>query len=174
MKTLCNVVQEPPENIAHVKILFNNVVILLGQHCIDKNSVQCCPRDSRQHCTGKKSNVVWITSLFGDFYFEPVDFFLITSCCKCRTNIAQIFGILYKKIPGPTLNKKTKLYGTNKIFSSEITHYGKSSIATFSVKLPPRLTVLKTLCSYVLRDSKPSFVLSLFLNFLPRQRLLLL
>ena len=32
-----------------MKNLFSVVVILLGQHCTDKN-----PRGSRQHCTGKK------------------------------------------------------------------------------------------------------------------------
>ena len=35
------------------KILFNVVLILLGQHCTGKNLVQCCPRSFRQHCTGK-------------------------------------------------------------------------------------------------------------------------
>ena len=37
----------------------------------------------------KQCNVVWVTSLFGDFYFEPVHFLIITSCSKCRANIAQ-------------------------------------------------------------------------------------
>ena len=33
--------------------------ILLGQHCTDKNHVQCCPRGFKQDCTGKiLSNVV--------------------------------------------------------------------------------------------------------------------
>ena len=31
------------------KILFSVVLILFGQHCIGKNPVKCCPRDS-QHC----------------------------------------------------------------------------------------------------------------------------
>ena len=37
---------------------------------------------------------------------------IITSCCKCRANIAQIFPTLHKKNPGTTLNKRTRLYGT--------------------------------------------------------------
>ena len=49
----CNV-QEAPDNIAQEKILFNVVLILLGQHCIGKIYVQCCPRGSRQYCAGKK------------------------------------------------------------------------------------------------------------------------
>ena len=31
------------------KILLNVLLILLGQHCIDKNPVQCCPRGSQYH-----------------------------------------------------------------------------------------------------------------------------
>ena len=31
----------------------NVVLILLGQHSTDKDPVQYCPGDSRQHCTGK-------------------------------------------------------------------------------------------------------------------------
>ena len=52
-KTLFSVVQFAPDNIVLEKILFNVVLILLGQHCTSKNFVQCCSRDSRQHCTGK-------------------------------------------------------------------------------------------------------------------------
>ena len=35
------------------KILFNDVLILLGKHCTGQNLMQCCPRDSRQHCQKK-------------------------------------------------------------------------------------------------------------------------
>ena len=35
--TLCNVTQEAQDNIAHEKILFNNVVRILGQHCTGRN-----------------------------------------------------------------------------------------------------------------------------------------
>ena len=45
--------QEAPDNIAQKQILFNVVLILLGQHCTGKYFVQCYPRGSRQHCTGK-------------------------------------------------------------------------------------------------------------------------
>ena len=37
VKTLCNVVQEAPENIAQEKIMFNVVLILLEQHCRGKS-----------------------------------------------------------------------------------------------------------------------------------------
>ena len=56
--TSCNVVQEAPDNIAHEKIMFNIVVILLGQYCTCENPVQYFPRDSRQHCTGKKTSAL--------------------------------------------------------------------------------------------------------------------
>ena len=52
-KTLCNAVQEVPYKLAQEKILFNAVLILLGQHGTDKKLAQCCPRDSRQ----KNSNI---------------------------------------------------------------------------------------------------------------------
>ena len=44
---MSNVVQEPPENITQEKILFNVVLILLGQQCAGKNLVQFCPIGSR-------------------------------------------------------------------------------------------------------------------------------
>ena len=37
VKTLCNVVQEAPENIVQEKIMFNVVLILLEQHCRGKS-----------------------------------------------------------------------------------------------------------------------------------------
>ena len=42
VRTLSNVVQETPDNIAHEKNLFNVVLILLVQHCTGKKLVQCC------------------------------------------------------------------------------------------------------------------------------------
>ena len=43
------------------KLLFDVVLIHLGEHCTGKNLVQCCPRGSRQHCTWKNLfNVVVI------------------------------------------------------------------------------------------------------------------
>ena len=70
VNTLCNVFPEAANNFAQEKILCNVVLILLGQHLIGQNFVQCCPRDSRkiaweeilckivlillgQHCTGQ-------------------------------------------------------------------------------------------------------------------------
>ena len=70
VKTLLNVVQEVPDNITQVKILFNVVLILLGQNCTGKtlsNVVQETLNNIsqvkilfnydliplRQHCTGK-------------------------------------------------------------------------------------------------------------------------
>ena len=52
INTLDNVVLEAPDNIAQEKILFNVVLILLGQDCTGKSLVRFCPRASRQHCTG--------------------------------------------------------------------------------------------------------------------------
>ena len=43
------------DNNAQEKILFNDALILLGQHCTGKNLVQYCSRGSRKHCTGKTS-----------------------------------------------------------------------------------------------------------------------
>ena len=43
---------EDPDNIAQKRILFNNVLILLGQHCTGKSFVLSCPRASRQHWAG--------------------------------------------------------------------------------------------------------------------------
>ena len=45
VKTLCNVVTEVPHNNAQEKILFNNVLVLSGQHCTGQNSMQCCSKD---------------------------------------------------------------------------------------------------------------------------------
>ena len=53
VKSFCSVVQKVSDNTAQEKILFNVVLISLGQHCTGKILVQCCPRDSKQHCTGK-------------------------------------------------------------------------------------------------------------------------
>ena len=53
IKTLCSVVFQAPDNNAQEKILFYVVLILWGQHGAGQNPVQCCPRGSRQHCTGK-------------------------------------------------------------------------------------------------------------------------
>ena len=67
-KTLCNVAQESQDNNAQEKILFNVVLIFLGQHCTGKNFVQCCPRDSRQHCRGKNP-VQCLNITFRQFLF---------------------------------------------------------------------------------------------------------
>ena len=42
------------------KILFNVVLILLGQYCTDKIFMQCCSKGSRQHCIKKKKKKVLI------------------------------------------------------------------------------------------------------------------
>ena len=43
VKALCSDVHLAPDNIAQEKILFNVVIIFLGQYCIGKNFVQCYP-----------------------------------------------------------------------------------------------------------------------------------
>ena len=61
IKTLCNVVPEAPDNNPQKKLLFNVALICSGQHCTDQNTMQCCPKGSRQHCTRKiLRNVVLI------------------------------------------------------------------------------------------------------------------
>ena len=80
IKTLCiaqaiSVLSGMLQITLHKKALCNVLLILLGQHCIQQcyqcyttilcNNIiqQCCPRGSKQHCTGKKpGNVVWATS----------------------------------------------------------------------------------------------------------------
>ena len=69
VKTLCNVVQEAQDNNAQEKILFNVVLIFLGQHSTCKNLVQCYPRDSRQHCTGKNQVRCRLNITFRQFLF---------------------------------------------------------------------------------------------------------
>ena len=86
-----------------------------------KNSTQCCPRGSRQHFTGNNPvqchlNTIW--SFLGDFYFEPVNFLILTSCYRCLASIVQISLILHKKNSGPTSNKKTRLHGTQQKYIS--------------------------------------------------------
>ena len=131
-KTLCNVVQEARDNITHEKILFNIVVILLGQHCKDKNPAQYCPRDYRQHYTGKNTVHCRLNNItFSIFYFGLVIFLIKTGCCKCRTNITQISLTLHKKNLRPTLNKKTRLWGARTYFQFYLKKVFLSSIQTF-------------------------------------------
>ena len=46
-----------------------------------------------------------------------------SGCCKCCINIVKISLTLHKKNPRPTLNKKTRLYGTNEITFFDSIHY---------------------------------------------------
>ena len=97
VKTLSNVIREAPDNMAHEKILHN-----IAQEAPDKiaeKKIQC--------------NVVWTASgPFSAIFFGPVNFLIITGCCKCHANTIQIFPILHNKNPGSTLNKKIRSYGT--------------------------------------------------------------
>ena len=118
-KTLCHVVQEAPDNIVPEKIMFNNVAILLGQLCVGKNLYNVA-QETPDNISQEKIqfNIVWITSFFDDFYFEPVNFLITTGCCKCSANIAQISPKLHKKNRGPTLNKRTIFYRTKMVFNN--------------------------------------------------------
>ena len=90
------------------KILVNVVLILLGQHCRAENPVYCS-RDSRQNCTGKSSQTA---SLFGNFYFGPINLLIITSCCKMSRQhcMAQISPTLHKKNPSQAkIEEKDKI-----------------------------------------------------------------
>ena len=49
--TLHDVALEAPDKNAQGKILFNDALILLEQHYVGKDLVQCSPRGSRKHCT---------------------------------------------------------------------------------------------------------------------------
>ena len=53
------IVLEVLDNFAQEKILFNVVLILLGQHCIGKNPVLDCPRGC-QHCIGILSSQCFV------------------------------------------------------------------------------------------------------------------
>ena len=118
VKTLCNVVQEAPENTSQEKILFNVVLILLEQYCTSRNlcnDIHEVPDNIVQEKI--LVNVVWTKSLHSNFYFGPVNILIIiTSCCKYCSNIAQISATLHKKNPGPTWDKKTRFYGPHIIF----------------------------------------------------------
>ena len=110
------------DNIARVKALSKRIQTILHM----KNPVHCyntlgtlyrqkpCGMFLKRHQTtlNRKNSVqsrLWITSLFGNFYSELVNFLLITICCKCHANIAQIFQTLHQKNRAPILNKKTRL-----------------------------------------------------------------
>ena len=91
-KTLCNVVQEAPDNIAQVKILFNFVLILLGQHCTGKNPVQFCPNTLRTILHRKKILFNFVLILLGQHYTgkNPVQFCPRVSKQHCtRKNTVQ-------------------------------------------------------------------------------------
>ena len=59
---------------------------------LHRKNPQYCLRGFRLHCTGKNSvqcllNTIW--SLSGNFYFGPVNFIIISGCCKCHANILE-------------------------------------------------------------------------------------
>ena len=67
----------------------------------------------------RKPSAVWATLLFcAIFILDWLIFLIITCCCKCRFNIAKISPTLHKKNPGPTLNKKTRLYRISHLFQT--------------------------------------------------------
>ena len=99
VKTLSNVIREAPDNMAHEKILHNIAQEAPDKIAQKKNPVQC------------GLNSIW--SFFSHFFFfGPVNFLIITGCCKCRVNTIQIFPTLHNKNPGSTLNKKIRSYET--------------------------------------------------------------
>ena len=112
VKTLCNVVQETLENITQEKILFNVVLIYSWDNIAQVKTLSSIVLEAQDNNTQEKIifNVVWTKSLYRNFYFGPVNFLIMTGCCKYHANIAQIFPALHKKYPRPTLNKKTRLF----------------------------------------------------------------
>ena len=119
IKILCNVVLEAPDKNALEKILFNIVVILLGQHCTSQNPMQCCPRGFRQNCTGKnRGNMVWTKS--GHSVIICIRSF--TSQKKCE----DILPLLWKSVnklakaeTSPTLYNRSAFYPTTCQTSSQ-------------------------------------------------------
>ena len=47
IKTLCNVLGDPPSNIPQEKVMCLFVLTFLRQYCTGKNQLQCCLRGSR-------------------------------------------------------------------------------------------------------------------------------
>ena len=96
------------------KILVNVVLILLGQHCRAENPVYCS-RDSRQNRTGKSSQTA---SLFGNFYFGPINVLIITGCCKMPHQhcMAQISPTLHKKNPSPAKTEEKDKFVQERLY----------------------------------------------------------
>ena len=75
VKTLCNVVQEAPENIAQGKLLFNVVLILLGQYRTDKNLCNVAQKAPDEIAREKNPSQCRLNrSLYGNFCFGLVNF----------------------------------------------------------------------------------------------------
>ena len=69
-KTLWNVVFEAPDKLAQENIFFNVFLIILGKHSTVKTLMQCCLKDFRQHCKGKKPGYCrLIYTFFQQFLF---------------------------------------------------------------------------------------------------------
>ena len=80
VKILCNIIRKASDNIVSEKILCNVVLILLRQHCTDKNPVQCCPRDSRQ---------LWIRKMFHSMLAAYAILVLCSVVLEAWNNIAE-------------------------------------------------------------------------------------
>ena len=99
LKTQYNPVREALDNVTHKK---NPVQCCLNTPATQlhrKNPMKFCARGSRQHYTQMNSgqhivNNIWLMS--SEFYFGPVNFFIIPNCCKCRANIVQFSSKLHK------------------------------------------------------------------------------
>ena len=99
-----------------------------------RNPMQCC------------LNNIW--SLFDYFYIGPFNILIINSCCKCRTNIAQMSSTLHKKNPRPTLNKNTRLYGQRNNVNSNKKSAEDSDKIIFNKCVPTKNHALYILALY--------------------------
>ena len=119
VKTLCNVVQEDPDNNAQEKILLNVVLILSGQHCTSKSLVQCCPRGCRQHCTDKNPVQCCLNTYFWNNIPQ-----VNTSCnvvLETPGNIAQekiLFNVIFILLGQHYTGKKPSAMSSEHHFSA--------------------------------------------------------
>ena len=112
-KNLVKCCQIGPRQHCRWKIQLNVVVILLGQCCTGKNPVQCYPKDSRQHYTGNPVHCCLNNITFLWFLFWTGWFFDNSRLLQKLPALHNFSWHCTRKKPGPTLNKKTRLYGTN-------------------------------------------------------------
>ena len=106
IKTLCSVFWEAPNTIVQEKILYNVVLIPLGQHYTGKNPIQCCPWGSRQQCTGKNPIQYCLNTLGTLHRLKPYTLLSLLSW----DNIAQekLYAMLSQRLQTTLHRKKSR------------------------------------------------------------------